>query len=318
MNVTVSSQIFRQNQAQIFELFSENEFHVEAFLLSSYENVLANMEELKNYFETHTHLVYIFYFSSFFIAIFVLYFNSLYQKRNLFVKEDSYTNKNFFFISVPLSTYIILLSLAISIIFIDRPKSLVDLLIVIVAIPSFRIISVFINADARKYFAIFFSLFILFLVNKNSIGYALDASVVSFFISGGLLYFLITILKSKTLDFISNDFIQSFGYKVVYLFIFLLSVSMFANLYGAVLLSSRIISGIFITVSSALIFYAIFNILSGYTLIILRRRMATASNARAGYSKKIEISLAKIIKAGMFLWWIVIVFKSFIFISISS
>jgi potassium-dependent mechanosensitive channel len=307
--IVASNKIFHQNQLQFFELLPQDKFSISGFLSSSYSTILNKVEALKSYFQTHNKLVFIFYFTTLILAILIFYFNYLYRKKTLFIKEDSYTNKAFLFITMPFSTFIVLSALSLVIIFFDKPNPIVDFLILILIIPTFRILSILIYANSKKYLYTFLILFILFLVDKNAHGYELNSRVLNFIVEIGLFYFLFTILRNKVLDFIKNSFIKSFANKLVYFFLFLLVVAVGANLYGAVLLSSRIISGIFLTLSSSLIFYSIYSILTGYIVIILRRRISTATNMVEGYSQSIEYTLVKIIKVLMFLWWMVIVLK---------
>jgi small-conductance mechanosensitive channel len=92
-------------------------------------------------------------------------------------------------------------------------------------------------------------------------------------------------------------------------FLLLLLLALGANLYGSVLLSARLIFGILLTLYTSMVFYAIYTILTAYVVIILRRRIATASHMLEKYSKNIENTTKFLIKIWMLSWWFLIVVK---------
>jgi len=93
------------------------------------------------------------------------------------------------------------------------------------------------------------------------------------------------------------------------IFLLLLTFAIGSDLYGSILLSHRIVGGIFTTIFTSLIFYTVYLVLTGYVVILLRRRMSSASNMLEKYANKIEHTTKLLIKIWMFSWWILIVFK---------
>jgi len=83
-----------------------------------------------------------------------------------------------------------------------------------------------------------------------------------------------------------------------------------ADLYGATLLSYHITNGIFIAIFASIIFYVITIILTGYIVIILRRRIASGSNKIEEFSKNLEHATVFFIKSFMLFWWFLVLTKA--------
>lgn len=307
--VISSNKIFNQNALGIFEALSATALSPIEYFSKIYNAVVENFNESKNYFNTRLDQVYIFSGLSFVIALFVIYFNYLYMRRKLFVKKESSYKHEFYFIRMPLATIMILLALSIVIVFPDRPKSLMPFLLFLLIFPVFRIVQTMIQNGYKIYLYSFLSLYFLGLVHNNTTGYELEGRLFAVLLSIGLFGYMLTLLRKKVLDTFLTEFINKFASKILALFIVLSVVSIVANIYGAVLLSYRINSGIFLAIYSSLIFYTIYVILTGYVVVVFRRRVSTASHMLDKYSKKIENTTVTFIKVIMFLWWLQIVSK---------
>ena len=305
----VKDRIFYQNQDPLHQLYLENNFSFLSYISSIKKTIYEKKDEVLGYFEVHEEKLLKFAIISFLGFIFIIYFNFLYRKQRLFVKNESLKKKSFFFISRPISTFIILFELLIVGIFPDRPNALIEMQLFLSMIPIIRILQTVIKKENRKYIYIISFLYLSFLLNKNSINHELESRLFLLGINISLLIFIVFIVTKKILSSVAQKTLAKFGNYLLVFFIIILCGAIFANLYGTVLLSSRIIDGVLSIIYSSMIFYVIFIILTAYVVIILRRRISTASNMLEKYSKNIENNIKTLIKIWMFLWWFLVMVK---------
>jgi len=102
---------------------------------------------------------------------------------------------------------------------------------------------------------------------------------------------------------------KKLGSFILGLYLLALFIAISSDIYGSVLLGNRITDGVFITFYASIIFYTMYLILTGYVVILLRRRMSSASNMLDLYAQKIEKTIKALIKIWMFSWWLIIVAK---------
>ena len=120
---------------------------------------------------------------------------------------------------------------------------------------------------------------------------------------------VIYIIVQKVLYAINTNIITKMGSYLFVLSLLFLFLAGIANVYGSVLLSSRLIDGVLTSLYVSMVFYALYIILTGYVVIMLRRRISTASNMLEKYSRNIENTTKVLIKIWMFSWWFLIVIK---------
>ncbi len=304
-----SNQVFHQNALPFFESLSYSPFSIQKYINTTYETIVGRFNEAKYYFQTQPKLVYIFVAVMLFLSLFVLYFNYLYVRKKLFVKEESSYKKDFYFIKMPLATIIILVSLSVVIIFPGSSKSVLQFVLLLLLLPVLRIVQTVVHKGYKRYLYIFLSLYFLELIHTNSIGYEIEGRLFGIMLSIALISYMFILIRDRAVDNFVNKFINSFVYKILTLFIILSVVSIISNIYGGVLLSYRINNGIFSAIYSSLIFYAVYIVLTGYVIVIFRRRISSTSNMLDIYSTKIEQSTITIVKIIMFLWWLKILAK---------
>ncbi len=307
--VLARNQVFYQDKAPFFELYANNKFSFSAYLNSIKRTIVEKYYEGIGYFKAHSDRFWIFDSVILLVIVFVAYFNYLYRKKKLFVKEESSYKKAFFFLGRPFSIFSLLFILSIIAIFPDRPDSIREILSIITLIPIIRILQTVTKKEYLKYLYLFFSLYALFLLDKNAIGYELEGRVFMLLINAALLFYLVSLIAKKVLYTIDYNFVTRMGNYILVLYSLLLLVALIANIYGSVLLSSRILDGVFETLYASVAFYTLYIILTGYVVIILRRRISTASNMLDKYSKNIENITRLLIKIWMLSWWFLIVVK---------
>lgn len=303
------NQIFYQNQAPLFELFKDNNLSLFSYLGSIDKTIKEKFDEMHGYFYSNKNLVLNFAIAISLVFTFVLYFYYLYRKKTLFVKEESIFKSMFFFISRSISTFFILSILLIVAIFTDRPKSVIELQLIIIILPMIRILQTIIKKEVHKYIYAFFLLFVFFNINNNAVGYEFESRIFLLLLNTFLIVNIFYVYTKKVLFSIKNNFVVRLGNYILLMCLFLLGIAFFANFIGTVLLSSRILNSVFILIYASMIFYVIYTILTGYVVIILRRRISSASHMIEKYSKNIEKNIRIFIKIWMFSWWLLIILR---------
>lgn len=303
------SKIFFQNEAPLFEAISSEEFSFVDFITNIDDVLVEKYKEAYTYVQTNPKERFNFFIAIFFIASFIAYFYYLYIKKRLFVKKSSSEKKSFKFLSRPLSTFLILSILVSSAIFIDKPKAFIDIQLLFLIFPIIWILWVVVDRDLKKYIQVFFFLYIAYTIDKNSVGYAYESRVVMLLINVALLVFLINIFRNNLVRYITYSFVRKLIGTILGVYILALVLSIASDIYGSVLLSNRILDGVFLSLYTSIIFYTIYIILTSYVVILLRRRMSTASNMLELYAQKIENSIRVLIKLWMFGWWLLILTK---------
>ena len=307
----VSSRVFYKNELSLSTIFDFSNISMFSYLNSSFKTIDEKMNEFIIYYKNQNEKVLFFIFLYIIIIIFVGVFNYLYKIRKLFVFESSYNKKEFFFILLPFSTSLLLIMLFNVFIFTDISDTAKQFQRLFILIPIFRIFQKFINRNSLKYLYIFFALFALSIVERNANGFDLNARLFSISLSLALIFFSISLIRNRVFESITKKtFIIKNIYKLLRLCIVLLIVSIGADIYGATLLATYITNGIFVSLYSSIVFYTITVILTGYTIILLRRRMATASFMVEKYASDVEKALTIFIKLFMTLWWILIIVKT--------
>ena len=284
----LSSQIFKQNMPTLFEVFKETSFDTVNYFSAIYQTFSTNVNDFRIYHENNKLKAVYLLAWVLLVSLFVGYFNLLYRKKKLFVKKESLLKSTYFFIGRPISTALILIELGVVFIYKDTPPAIRDIELLIILIPFFRIMQTVIPTDVIRYFYLYFVLYFISLIEKHGESIYLENRLIDVFLSLSLIYLLAHVFYYKRMDFIKIARMRSFVYKVLPLFIVLSLVSLIANIYGMTLLTERIIEGIFKTIHSAIIFFVLTIILTGYLVIIFRRRMSTASNLIDIYATKLE------------------------------
>ena len=307
---TVSNQVFHQNQAALFSLVTEDEFTLSGYVTSIGDSINEKYREVVDYFVTNSDLWLKFSVVSTLSLGFVGFYNYLYRKKKLFVSRASLEKKIFFFIGRPFATYAILFILGLVLVFTSRPQALSELFLVFMFIPVMRVLQ---TVAKKEYFKYIYAIFIIYLLqwfDENSVGFEVEQRYAMLLINVMLLVYVGTLVYNKVISSLGNGSLIKIANYFLVLFFFLLIVSIGANIYGSVLLSTRIVSGVLKVFYSAMIFYSLYVILTGYIVVILRRRIASASNMLDKYSKNIESTTRFLIQLWMMLWWLLIVTKT--------
>jgi len=307
--VMLSNRVFYQNKMPYFELFTHEVFAPLGYLKSAYKGFTEKFLEVRIYIRDHSNKMWYLLLSVVLNGTFIGYFNFLYRHKKLFVREASLSKKRFFFIGRPFSTFFILIVLWNIVIFPEIPQSVTEFELLLLLIPLFRILLTIIPKAFLKLFSIYFLLYLVSRIQKNAFGYELDSRTMLLLLSAGMIIFILYLIRYRVFDSFIKPYFLTAVYRFLALLVILLSVSLFANFYGAVQLATRITEGSFVIIHASLIFYTLSLILSAYIVVILRRRISTASNIIEKFSRRVENTTTLLIKLGMFFWWFLIVTK---------
>jgi small-conductance mechanosensitive channel len=306
----VSSKVFYQNDLSFFDLLNENEFNTLGYLQSAYNSIVDKIQELIFFYTSYKSKLIIFAIVSFFIVNFVFLFNYLYKTKKLFVKESSYNKKAYFFILHPFSTSLISI-LLFDVFLFDIPEGVQHIQLLIILIPVFIIFQTQVTKNIAKYFYIYLFLYIFNMLVDNANGYPLDGRVFSILLSFMTMIYIIVLYKNKVFYSIVTPGIARFINKLFIIYIFLLLSSIIADVYGATLLASNILKGVFISFYSSMIFYVLTLLLTGYIVILLRKRInSVAYNMVENFTANLERTIINIIRYSMLFWWFLIISKS--------
>ncbi|MEA3523066.1 MAG: mechanosensitive ion channel [Campylobacterota bacterium] len=305
----LSNRVFYQNEFSYLDALELESFSPIKYLLSAYTSAKEKVQEANIYFKSDASKLWYLLLSIVLNAAFIAYFNYLYRKKKLFIRKESLHKKTFFFIGRPFSTFFILIVLCNVVIFPEVPKSVTEFELFIILIPIFRILLTVIPHEVVRHFYVYFGLYFVSLIEKNAIGYELDSRTLSMLLSAGLIIYIYYLIRDKVFETLARPLFQKMIYRFLAFLILILFISIGADFYGATQLSTRITGGTFSIIHASLIFYTLTIILTGYIIIILRRRISTASNMVEKFSKRVERMTVILIKIGMFLWWFKIVTK---------
>ena len=306
--LVIKNMIFYQNQSSYFKLLSDENFSFTKYFNSIQTTIEEKTNEIIGYFQTHYDSLLSYGIFSIFSIFIIVYISFLYKKKELFIREESYDKKEFFFIKNIFSTIIIALMLGIIMLFPDIPLALKEMQTIILIIPVIRILQTIMESKDQKNLFIFFTIFILFFIDKNSNSCDLESRTFVLFINITLIGYLLYMIKQNKLALSHNTLNNIFKYSI-FVSLFVLFVAFISNLYGSVLLSSRIIDSVFMIYYSSLAFYVFYLVLNGYTIIALRKRISSTSYTLKKYSQNIEKTTRLFIKIWMISWWILTLLK---------
>ncbi len=303
MRTMLSNRLFYQNSSSFIELMDEETFKLNTYIVKTNANMREHFDQVLIYVNTNKDEKQTFVIASAVVLLFVFYFYYLYRKERLFVLRESVNQKEFFFIGRPFSTALILLALVAVLSFSERPSSFGVLMYVVIFVPVLRIMQTLVTPTMLRYYYSFVLINLLLFYEKHGVGSELVDRTFNLLGTLALIVLMMTFIKSKTLKEADLGFIQKLIYSMLPITVVLLGVSLMANFYGAVMLAERLSYGISYLIMMVVIFYVLTIMLTAYVVLILRRRISSASNLMERYAKKMERNIVFLIKLAMSLWW---------------
>ncbi|RLA75471.1 MAG: hypothetical protein DRG78_20595, partial [Epsilonproteobacteria bacterium] len=149
------TQVFSQKQPYLFELISDEQVNIGSYISSIEKTIEEKIDEIKGFFQIDMKLLNTLAFITFLNFLLNLYTFNLYRKRKLFVHEESYRKKIFYFTQRPISTFLVLFMLSIIAIYSTRPMAVNDMLFFILIVPVALILKTVVEKEYNKYIYIF-------------------------------------------------------------------------------------------------------------------------------------------------------------------
>lgn len=305
-----SSQLFSQNKLPLTTLLQESSFTPLRYLTTVYHSIIEKINAFFIYYQDKPNRLWRFALFSTFIILFVSSFDYLYRKKRLFIHVESYHKKEYRYITSPFSTSLLLILFINVLIFEDIPQNVKHFQMLIWIIPVFRIFQTLITEKVRKYLYLYFILYLLSIIELNATDLGADERLFSLLLTSSLILFVLFMIRARVLDSMIRPFILKSVYGVLAFSVLLLIISLGADLYGATLLADRITSGVFISMFTSMIFYILTVILTGYTIILLRRRLASSAFMLERFAKNIQKVMTLFIRVIMIVWWFLILTRS--------
>jgi potassium efflux system protein len=307
----VESRIFYQNEPPFIELFGLYDLALGDYIESVSVRLMESWRLFRIYYLDRGVEGVWFGVISLVLLIFTLIFNYLYRKKRLFPNPNSYEQRRYRFILRPFSATIVLMMLLTILFFPDIPPMAKQFQLLLLIVPIFRLFSMLIDRQTLGYLYLFMGLYLLAMVEKYAEGTLLDARLFSIALSTLLMIYLVYLLSHRPFEGIMRSpTLRRWVVRGLGLFVALMGISILADSYGATLLARRITTGVFVTLYTSILFYVLAMTLTGYLVILLRRRIASSSLKMGEFTQGVERNSSFVIKLVMFLWWFLIVTQS--------
>jgi small-conductance mechanosensitive channel len=300
----IANNLFQQNELPYHIMFAEQEFQLTPYLKNIGKNIQDNFEEFQKYLFIYNERLWVFFLVMGVLGSFIWYFNYLYRKQKLFIQKESLRKKSFFFLKRPFSTFLILMAFSNLFIFPDMSQVVKNTELLFIIIPIFRIVATVTPEYALRHLHIFFVLYVVFVFNKDAIDSTLMSRTMTIILALGLIALIIRVLRIRLFHNVFTPLNAKIINRILFFVIVLLSGAVGANLYGASNLSNRLLDAAYTIVFSGLLFYTLALIFTGYTIVLLRRHMATATNLIEEFAIKVEKNTTLFIKVIMTIWWL--------------
>lgn len=308
--ITLRQDVLFKNRLPLFDEMSQKTLSPIRFFQGVMHNISDKFNEFKIYLNNHQQEKMIMFVASSIIALFVAYFYWLYRKEQLFVEAISRKRKAFFFITRPLSTAVLLIILFQVGVYADQSAAVKEMIAFIIFIPVMRIILLVLHQRVTLYLFVYFFLLFLDLLERNTLHHTPDDRVLLIAINISMIVLIITFIKNRVIESLDVGIIKAILYKLLPFMVILYLIAIIANINGMVYLAERITHGLFSAIQSAIIFYALTIILSGYVIILIRRRIDIVSNLLDKYADKIERNVTMFIKLFMVIWWLKLLLRT--------
>jgi potassium efflux system protein len=303
----LSMRLFDQNDLALPGLFQQHALTPAEWLFQAIQHIDEQSRDVYAYVSNHNSELIIWQMVALGIILLVAYSYFLFIKQRLFVYSETANDKRFFFVRRPISTALLLVGLSSVMIFTDRPVIGTQIIVLAVLIPMVRIQLTVLSREYVPYLMGFVGIFILYFINFNVFENDLLVRIMMLIITALLIALLLRYQRGCRANIASMEPIQRRIVKSLNIFVFLLAVALVANVIGMTLLAERITYSLIRLLMLLFVFHSLTIILTGYVVLILRHRIASASNLMVRYAQRMERNTIFLIKLFMTLWWFWIV-----------
>lgn len=234
------------------------------------------------------------------------------RRGTLFVKRDAKVRGSMFFVRSPIAATTILSVMMIAAIYPDRPVATTYANVMIALAALLLIIYRIADRTMFRYALLLGTLFAVGGLLNQTIGFELDIRLLWFVITVIMLLAMYTlfrpggVLTRYTLGKVMR-FIARFGPVAL----FLLGISLVANLFGFYHLAHKLVHATLISATILMAFSIVGMVFNGLITMFVRRRSLESKHLLESYALQIENNLKFIVNGFLVVYWIYLVLKQF-------
>jgi small-conductance mechanosensitive channel len=245
----------------------------------------------------------------------MIYLHRRNQRDNLFDEDDKALKASAYFVSRPFSAAL-LIALILSIwIYPEGTTAVSDFILLMLLFPVLRLIPGMLSIEARKPIYVLYGLFVIDVLQKNAIGFALFQRLLLLIVTLIAIVTLIWLIRPKNEIYKKEDqYWPGLLRKASPVLMLFLIGAFVANLIGSVSLASTITWGIVESSYILITLYIASLVATGLITVLIRRRRKRASQFVKTYALKMERWAFLTINLIAFIIWVRSTLKTFGFL----
>jgi hypothetical protein len=267
---------------------------------------------LSNFAKANRGQLYIHFILFVALLLLFLYFYRLDKQHSLFDKGDEVLKASAYFISRPISaTFLITIFLSVML-YTEATVTIGELVIVLILIPMQRLMSGAVVEERKRSVHVLSVLYFIIFIINNIVRYPLVQRTLLLLISiAAILIFIQLIKETYPLHKQKMKPWPRLLFIALPLTVFVLAVSVIANVVGSFALSMLLTEGIVKSIIVGVILYTTARVLDGLVILSIRKRIAKNSHFVQAYGEKLERWSILFIHFIAFTIWLRSILKAF-------
>ncbi len=306
------SNIFVLDSAPFLALIQTTPFNISNYMNLGITSLEMFYQNVSIYLTSNIKKFYTLAGYLFFIILVLVYLYVLNNRGTLFVQKSPKDTKQFAFIHRPISTAMVLIVYFSLFVFTEPSTELKQLQVLLLLIPTARLLGNIVHQHFMPYIYTFFMLYIVHFLEQGISDYGpLDRiSLLALLVAT---FSLLCLAQRQKKRITPTDMSMLFRHSSKFFFLLcgLIATAFISNIYGMVALSDRITSIVFGTLIVILIFYILIHVLSGLIIIFIRKRIAHAPESIQMQAQKLEHNVVGLMIFAMVIWWLLIMINIF-------
>ncbi|HHH72361.1 MAG TPA: mechanosensitive ion channel [Sulfuricurvum sp.] len=310
--IDLESRLFVRDSEPLFDALVQSRFDAGAFLVAVGRTLNDIKQTFFAFYKNNRDSFALHLVATLFILSVMLYLYFKERHGMLFIKYDDKIRGSLSFVRSPVAATVVLSVLIIAAIYPERPAA-VSYLNVLTALVALLCI-LYRSADAvlLRYAGLLAALYAIGGLFNQVIGYEAEIRLIWFVLTVVMMLSLFTIFRPGGL---LESYQPKRWLKLVLrlgpLAIFLLAVSLVANLFGYYHLSHKLSNATLISMTIFMAFGVVAMVLGGLITMFVRRRSLESKHLLESYALQIENNLKFIVNGFLVLYWLYLVFNQF-------
>ncbi len=308
----LESRLFVRDSEPLMDALMQSHFEVGAFLTALGRTFNDIRQTYFAFYKNNRDSFALHLVATLFILSVMLYLYIKERRGTLFIKYDDSIRGSLSFVRSPVAATVVLSVLIIAAIYPERPAAVAYFNVLIALMALLCII--YRSAD-RKLMGYAFLLAVMFAIGdlvNQVIGFEAEIRLIWFILTLVLMLALFTIFRpGGLLEHYEPKRWLKLVLRLGPLAIFLLAVSLLANLFGYYHLSHKLSNATLISLTIFMAFGVIAMVLGGLITMFVRRRSLESKHLLESYALQIENNLKFIVNGFLVLYWLYLVFKQF-------